>query len=108
MSPEAKLDVNGTIILGTNGTAITDIIKVTVIVDISNVVAGSTVTEQIPVTNSNTGSSVFISPASALQNGLIIAYARVFAAGTVEVKFTNTTGADINPPAMNFHITVIR
>jgi len=108
MTPGAKLDVNGTTILGVNGTSVTEIIKVTVLSDVPNVAAGSTVTETIPVPNSNTTSSVSISPASALQNGLLIAYARVSVAGTVEVKFTNTTGADINPPPMNFYITVIR
>lgn len=108
LTPEAKLDVNGTAIIGTNGTALTEIIKVTVLSDVPNVAANSTVTETIPVANSITGSSVSISPASALANGLIIAYARVSVAGTVEVKFTNTTGADINPSPMNFYITVIR
>ena len=108
LTPEAKLDVNGTTIIGTNGTVLTEIIKVTVLSDVPNVAAGSTVTETIPVPNSTTTSSVSISPSSALPNGLIIAYARVSVAGTVEAKFTNTTGADINISPMNFYITVIR
>jgi trimeric autotransporter adhesin len=51
---------------------------------------------------------VYVSPASSLSDGLLIAYARVSTAGTVEVKFTNTTGAIIDPATMNFFITVIR
>ncbi|MEO6133492.1 MAG: hypothetical protein ABIQ02_16750, partial [Saprospiraceae bacterium] len=107
-TPEAKLDVNGTTIIGTNGTLLTEIIKVTVLTDVNNVPAGSSVLETIPVANCTTGSTVFMSPASALAAGLIIAYTRVSVAGTVEARFVNTTGADINPPAMNFFITAIK
>jgi hypothetical protein len=49
-----------------------------------------------------------VSPASALDDGLMIAYARVSAANTVEVKFINTTGSAIDPAAMDYYITVIR
>jgi hypothetical protein len=107
-APDATLDVHGTTILGNNGTALTEIIKLTVLANVINVPANSTVTKTFPVANCITGSSVIISPGTALQSGLVIAYARVSVDGTVEAKFTNTTAADIDPPPMNFYITVIR
>ena len=107
-SPAAKLDINGTAIIGSNGTALSEIIKVTVLKDVAPVAANSTITETFIVANSALGSTAFISPASSLANGLIIAYCRVSPPGTVEVKFTNTTGAPIDPGNMNYYITVIR
>jgi hypothetical protein len=107
-SPQDMLDVNGTTRLGTNGTALSEIIKVTVSKNVAAISANSSGTESFSVANAQTTSTVYISPASSLTDGLTIAYARVSAAGNVEVKFTNTTGAVIDPPAMNFYITVIR
>lgn len=49
-----------------------------------------------------------ISPATALTDRLIIAYARVSAASTVEAKFCNESAGAINMAAMNFYITVIQ
>jgi hypothetical protein len=54
------------------------------------------------------GGSVSISPAAALSDGLLIAYARVSAAGTVEVKFFNASGAAIDLASMSYYITVIQ
>jgi hypothetical protein len=117
-SPIATLQVNGSTILstttlgslklGTNGTTLAEMIKLTVNKNVVSVPANSTVTETFTVANAQLTSTVYISPASALTSGLIIAYARVSVAGTVEVKFTNTTGSAIDPAAMDFYITVIR
>jgi hypothetical protein len=107
-APEARLDVNGTTIIGTNGTVITEIIKVTVLSDIPDLDPGQSQTDLIPVPNAVVGSSVIISPHSALPSGVIIAYARVSAPGTVEAKFFNASNVLATMPAMNFYITVIR
>lgn len=107
-TPGALLEVNGNTILGTNGTVLTSVIKVTVTKDVAPVSANSSGTESFSVTNAVTGSTVYVSPASSLSDGLIIGYARVSAAGTVEVKFVNTTAGTINPPSMDFYITVIK
>lgn len=107
-SPGAKMKVNGTTILGTNGTALTEIIKLTVTKDIAAVALNSSNPETFAVANCALTSTVYVSPASPLTNGLIIAFARVSVAGTVEVTFTNTTGAIINMPSMDYYITVIR
>ncbi|MBK8609046.1 MAG: hypothetical protein IPL84_03640 [Chitinophagaceae bacterium] len=107
-NPSRLLDVNGNFRLGVNGTTVTNIIKVTINQNIASVPANSTVGELFTVANAALGSTVYISPAVALANGLLIAYARVSAAGTVEVGFTNTTAGAINMTAMDYYITVIQ
>jgi hypothetical protein len=107
-SPWAKFGVNGTFRLGTNGTQLNAIIKVTVNKDISNISNNGCSAETFTVTNALTTWTAIISPASALTNGLFIAYSRVSTAGTVEVKFCNESGASINMGAMNYYITVIQ
>jgi hypothetical protein len=106
-SPDAKLDVNGTVILGASGTMLTAVIKRTVTLNIPSIPANSSSIQTFSVTNAPTGSSVAISPATALSDGLVIAYARVSTLGSVEVKFYNSTGSAIDPPAMDFYITVV-
>ena len=108
LSPEAKLDVNGTTILGTNGTALTEIIKATVVKDVASIAANSSLNVDFAVSNSATTSTVYMSPENDLTLGMIIGYARVNSAGIVRARFTNTTGAAIDLPSMNYYITVIR
>ncbi len=107
-TPTAILDVNGNFKLGKTGTITTELIKVTINIDVAAIAPGTSSIETFGVANAQTGSSVSISPDLALADGLLIAYARVSAANTVEVKFTNTSSAIINPPALNYNITVIR
>jgi trimeric autotransporter adhesin len=108
VSPSAKLEVNGNVIVGTNGTAINEIIKVTVNADISSIAAISTISKTFTITNAALGSTVYVSPDGNLPDGIIIANARVSAANTVTVKFTNATTVALNPASMDYHITVIR
>lgn len=107
-TPTAIIDVNGNFKIGKNGTVNNEVIKVSILKSIATVAAVSSNVETFTVTNAQIGSTVYVSPDSGLADGLIIAYARVSVAGTVEVKFTNVTGAPINTPAMNYQITVIR
>jgi trimeric autotransporter adhesin len=108
VSPSAKLEVNGDLILGTNGTAINEIIKVTVNANLASIAAVSTISRNFTVTNAALGSTVYISPDAELPDGIVIANARVSAANTVTVKFTNATTVALNPATMDYHITVIR
>jgi trimeric autotransporter adhesin len=107
-APTARLDVDADFKLGNNGTVLTEVIKATVNKNIGTVNANSSSQETFAVANAALNSTVYISPATTLANGLIIAYARVSVAGTVEVTFTNTTGANITTGAINYFITVIR
>jgi hypothetical protein len=103
----AKLDVAGPVKVGTNGTVISAIIKTTQNVDLPSIAAtGGVLTQNFTVTNAAVGGSVVISPDQALPNGVVIAYARVSAANTIEVKFYNAALVANDPPAMNWHITV--
>lgn len=107
-APTRTLDVNGTARIGTNGTTITEMIMATVNQNIASCPANSSIVENFAVTNANTASSVNVTPASALSNGLVIAYSRVSAAGNVEVKFTNTTSGALNMGAMNYYFILVR
>lgn len=107
-SPQAKLDIEGNVKLGTTGSVLAHVIKTTVNVNLPSIPGLASVTQTFTVTNAEINSSVLISPATALADGLIISYARVSAANTVEAKFMNATSAAINPPAMDFFITVIK
>ena len=100
--------MNGNFSLGTNGTVLTEVIKTSIALDLPSIPANDTYIHSFTVTNAATGSTVMISPLGALLNGIVVAYARVSAANTVEVKFTNTTAGALNPAANTFYITVIR
>lgn len=102
------LDVNGTATIGVNGTAITEIIKVTQNRDIGNITPGAEGTATFAIPNAQPGSTVYCSPTQNLPVGVLISHALCEAIGSVEVKFYNASNADINPPAQNFHVTVIR
>lgn len=105
----AKLDVAGGTKLGTNGTVLMSVIKNTQNVDLPSIAAtGGVLVQTFTVANAVVGSTVYISPDQALANGIVIAYARVSAANTVEVKFYNAALSANDPPAMNWHITVIQ
>lgn len=111
-SPDYKFHVNGVaklgaLIVGQHGIAINEIVKATVAKDLPSISANSTTTQTFSVANASVSGSVVISPENALPDGLVIAFARVSVSGTVEVKFTNVTGAAINPAIMDFYITVI-
>jgi len=107
IAPTRRLEVNGTVRIGANGTTVSNIIKASAVGNIPAVAPGASVTVTIPVAGAALASSVSVSPASALPDGLLIAYARVSAAGTVEFKVSNITAAATTAIAHNFHITII-
>ena len=106
-APQATLDVKGSVVLGKDGTVINNLIKIILLKDPAPVPANSSTIETFAVPGAALGSVVSISPAVALPDGLLISYARVSATDIVEVKFTNVTGAAINPSLMVFFIAVI-
>jgi hypothetical protein len=107
ITPAARLDVSGTVKLGTNGSVLNGIMKNTVSIDIPLLAAGAETAQTLTFANAAVGASVYVSPAAAL-TGIVIAYARVSSAGNVEIKFVNTSAAAVDPAAMNFFITVIQ
>lgn len=107
-APAARLDVDANFKLGANGTVLNDIIKSTETYDIPNLAPGAVDIQTFTVPNVNLGSAVSISPLLALPDGITISYARVSAAGIVEVKVVNAGAAAQNPASMSFIIAVIR
>ncbi len=107
-TPAAVLDVVGTAKIGTNGTVLTEVIKATITQNIASIAANTALDVDFAVTNAATGSTVYVSPSADMDDGLVIALARVSAAGNVRVKFRNLTGAAIDPPSLSFSITIIR
>jgi hypothetical protein len=91
-----------------SGTQWNGIIRGTINIDIPNTPSGTGNSVTVTVTNATTGSAVSVSPSSALPNGIVIAWARVSAVNTVEIRFENNSGAPVNPAAQNFNIRVIQ
>lgn len=103
-----RINTAGAVRIGAAGTPIAAVVKTTVTSDVGAVAAGSSLTHTFTVANAKVGGSVTVSPAAALADGLLIAYARVSAPNTVEVKFTNVTASAIDPAAIDYFVTVIQ
>ncbi len=106
--PAARLDVNANFKLGANGTTLNDIIKSTETYDIPSLAPGAVDIQTFAVTNATLGSVVSMSPFSSLPDGITISYARVSAAGVVEVKVVNAGTVTQNPASMSFFLALIR
>ncbi len=59
-------------------------------------------------TGAAVGNTVTISPASALPNGIFIAWARLAAANQIEFALGNYSGASVDLPLQNFYIKLIQ
>jgi hypothetical protein len=99
---------NGGTIESFNGTSWNGIIRNTQSIDIPNIGDGNGTTLTITVSGATVGSSVSVSPTATLSAGIVIAWARVSVANTVEIRFQNAGGSSVNPPAQNFAIRVIQ
>lgn len=62
----------------------------------------------ITVSGATTGSAVVVSPETALPAGIVIAWARVSLANTVDIRFENNSGSAVNPAITNFQVRVIQ
>jgi hypothetical protein len=107
-APTAVIDVDGTYKLGTNGTVNTALVKDTVTINVGSVPANGELDVIIALANVTTNGSVSISPSTDIESGLVIAWARVSAAGTVKIRYRNLTGAIINPVSTNYYISVVQ
>lgn len=107
-TPAARLDVAGTVKLGTTGTALAAVIRATANRNLPSIGSNSTSVQTFTVANAAVGALVLVSPQTALTDGLVMQYARVSAANTVEVKFYNRSNGSIDEVAMDFYITVIQ
>jgi hypothetical protein len=106
--PSAKLHIAGSAKIGTNGTVISEIIKVTVSVPAFTIGANSCENQDLSVTNAAVESAVMTSPDVGITEGLFIAYSRVSSAGTVRVRICNFKGVSITQNTTEFHVAVVR
>ena len=108
-TPLANLDVNGTVKLGANGTILTNIIKISVTVDVPSIATNGIFIQTFAVTNATVGGVVSISPNIQLPTGIIMYSPRVSAAGIVTVTFRNANQASaIDIVSMAYHIAIIQ
>ena len=91
-----------------NGAAWSGIISGGIGIDPPNIPVNSGVTVSFAFTGATVGSVVAVSPSSAIPNGIIIAWARVSAANTIEIRFENNSGAAINPPSIGYNLRIIQ
>lgn len=107
-TPGALLDVNGTFSLGIAGTVLNEVIKAIATVTIPALAIGTTNSFTISVPGASGGSTVSISPASALNSGTVISYAYVAGTGTVQVFVNTPFAAGVASQIRSFYVTVIR
>lgn len=106
-TPVAKLDVQGDIRLGFNGTVLSAIMQHSINYNLPAISGGTSYTATIPISGVNLGGTVHVSPSGALPDGLLIAYAKTNN-DSVDIKFTNVTAGVLNPGDIIYHITVIQ
>ena len=70
--------------------------------------AGRSARITIEITGAVPGQTVFVSPATELPDGLIIAYSRVSAPGLVELKMVNLSQGTLAAGTMTFDITLLQ
>jgi len=105
-NPAARLDVNGTVKLGTNGTAINSIIRHSAMIDIPDLDNAEWTSGDVTVANAVVGATVYVTPSAELP-GIAICYAMVTSPGIVRVKFMGMADAS-DVAEMMFYITVIQ
>lgn len=91
-----------------NGAAWSGIISGGIGIDPPNMPANTGTTASFVFNGATVGATVTISPSTAPPNGLVIAWARVSAANTIEVRFENNSAAPLNPPSIGYNIRVIQ
>lgn len=99
---------NGGSLESYNGSVWSGILRGNANINPPNIPANTGTTMSIAFAGATVGSVVSVSPGTAPPNGIIIAWARVSAANTIEVRFENNSGAAVNPPSISYNIRVIQ
>ncbi len=90
--PEAKLDVDGSVIVGHDGSVINNIIRATGNVEYPiQISSGDFFDTFIPVPKVKEGGTVHVSPLTSLLDGIAVAFARVSGNGIVQIRLINVT-----------------
>jgi hypothetical protein len=91
-----------------NGSEWSGILRNTQSIDIPNIAANGNVSVSVNVPGATVGSVVYVSPSAALPASIVLAWARVSAANTVQISVNNVSAVAVNPAAQNFSIRVIQ
>jgi hypothetical protein len=91
-----------------NGTAWNGTIRNTQNINVPSIPANGNVSVTVTVPGATLGSVVYVSPSAALPAAVVIAWARVSALNTVEIRFNNVSAPAANPPAQDYYIRVIQ
>jgi hypothetical protein len=91
-----------------NGSAWIGTINGGIGIDVNNLLPNTGATVSFAFTGATVGSAVVMSPSTPLPNGIIIAWTRVSAANTIEVRFENNAAVAVNPPSTGFSVKVIQ
>jgi hypothetical protein len=83
-------------------------IRSSVGIDLVNLPANTGSNVSFTLTGATTGSVVAVSPQSALPAGIVIAWARVSAANTIDIRFENNSTVAVNAPVNTFQVRVIQ
>jgi hypothetical protein len=107
-NPQATLDVDGTVKIGTAGTALNSVIRFTnqSVTDATTFTNTGSRTETFTLSGVNQNASVVVNPRSTLPTGLGIAYAYASAANTVTVVLFNTTTSALALGTVAFDFTI--
>lgn len=103
-----RIGTDGRVRLGVNGSYVAAISKASVTSDLPSIPAKASHKENFTIVGVGVNASVAVSSSIELPDGLIIAYARVVSANTVEVKFINVSDLAIDLAAATFHISAIQ
>ena len=99
---------NGGLLETYNGSVWSGTLRNTSNIDIPSINSGTGYTATITVNGAAIGSSVSVSPTIAMPDGLIISWARVSAANTVQIRFNLLYGGPVDPAAENYYVRVIQ
>ena len=103
-----RIATDGKVRIGVAGSYITSISKISAVADLPSIAAKASFKQNFTLAGVGANASVAISSSIELPDGLLIAYARVVSANTVEVKFINVSDLAINLPSATFHISAIQ
>ncbi len=102
-----SIQLNGNIRLGHQGSLLTNVIKHVENIDLPSISGDGNHSEFITVTGATTDATVMVSPEGSIPSDIVIAFARVSAADTVQIRWNNVTSGSQNPNAMNYRIIVV-
>ncbi len=107
---DSLLTITGGIVKKVAPSAISvNIIRTTVTLgDAITFANNNTKTYTAAITNANANATVIINPRVGMPNGIIIAWSRISAAGTLTVGFTNTSGGSTAVGSITYDVTLIQ